>query len=133
MKIFASWLIGALVAFGILGGAYHLSLTGAPRKIAVIVDSSYPMTSVWHRLPALLAGLGSERYSSFSLLTEKNAVHGWKDRLEFGRMIPYGPRNFGRLLDEPIPEITQASKIYFVTNAPADELDSPDGWTIIRP
>ncbi len=134
MKVFATWLIGTLVAFGILGGSYHLSLTGDPRKVVVVVDSSYPMTNMWPRVPQILKELGDERYTVFSLLTEKNGVHGWKARLDLGQMTPYGPRDFEKLLvSQAFPEIAEAARIYFITNAPASDLKPFDDWEIVRP
>ena len=133
MKIFVTWLIGTLVAFGILGGSYHLSLTGDPRKVVVVVDSSYPMTNMWPRVPQILKELGDERYTVFSLFTEKNGVHGWAARLDLGQMTPYGPRNFEKLRAGKFPEIAEATSVYFVTNAPASDLKTFNDWQIVRP
>jgi hypothetical protein len=133
MKIFVTWLIGTLVAFGILGGSYHLSLTGDPRKVVVVVDSSYPMTNMWPRVPQILKELGDERYTVFSLFTEKNGVHSWKARLDLGQMTPYGPRNFEKLRTGKFPEIAEATGIYFVTNAPASDLNTFNDWRVVRP
>jgi hypothetical protein len=134
MKTFVIWLVGTLVAFGVLGGSYHLMLTGDPRKVVVIVDSSYPMTDVWPRVPKILRGLDDERYAVFSLLSEKSDVHGWQARLELGQLTPYGPRNFEKLgSGRTLPENTEAARVYFVTNAPAADLEPFDGWEIVRP
>ena len=133
MKVFAIWLIGTLVAFGIMGGTYHLSLTSDPRKVVVVLDSSYPMTDVWHRVPRILKELDDERYTVFSLLTEKNSVHGWAARLDLGQMTPYGPRHFEKLRAGKFPEIAEATRVYFVTNAPATELKAFDDWQVVRP
>ena len=134
MKVFATWLIGTLVAFGILGGSYHLSLTSDPHKVVVVVDSSYPMTGIWHRVPKTLKGLDEERYTVFALLTERGRVHGWKARLDLGQITPYGPRDFEKLLvSQTFPEIAEAARIYFVTNAPAIDLEPFDDWEIVRP
>jgi hypothetical protein len=134
MKTFVVWLLGTLIAFGVLAGSYHLTLIGDPRKVVVIVDSSYPMTNVWPRVPKILSGLDDERYAVFSLLTEKSSVHRWQARLELGQMTPYGPRNFEKLgSGQAFPEITEAARVYFVTNAPAADLEPFDGWEIVRP
>lgn len=133
MKIFVIWLIGTLVAFASLGGSYHLSLTADPRKVAVVVDSSYPMTDVWRRVPRILKELGAERYAVFSLLTEKNGVHSWEARLDLGPMTPYGPRNFEMLRSRESPEIAEANGIHFITNASASDLTAFDDWQVVRP
>ena len=133
MKVFAIWLIGTLVAFGALGGSYHLSLTSDPRKVVVIVDSSYPMTDVWPRVRRILKALDDERYSVFSLFTEKNGVHSWRERLDLGQMAPYGPRNFKNLRSGKFHEVAEATRVYFVTNAPDADLESFGDWQVVRP
>ena len=133
MKVFATWLIGTLVAFGILGSSYHLLLTGDPRRVVVVVDSSYPMTDMWPRVPRILKKLDDERYSVFSLMTEKSSVHDWAQRLDLGQMTPYGPRNFEKLRAGKYPQIEEATRVYFVTNAPASDLKTFDDWQIVRP
>ncbi len=134
MKPLFVWLALTLAAFGSLGGAYHLNLTGDPRKVLVIVDSSFAMKSIWHRLPQVLDGIGDRRYAAFGLMTEKNRVHGWQSRLVLGRVAPYAPRDFAKLKTaKGAPEAEQASEVYFLTNAAADQLDGLPSWTIIRP
>ena len=134
MKAFAVWLLGTLAAFGALGGVYHSSLTGEPRKVLVVVDSSYAMSPHWHRVPDRLREIEDRRYSSLALITEKGRVHGWTPRLSLGQTAPYGPRDFERLGEAgAFPEIAETGRIYFVTNAPADEIEAFGDWEIIRP
>ena len=134
MKPFLIWLTLTLTAFGSLGGAYHLALSGEPRKVLVIVDSSFPMKSIWHRVPQVLDGIGERRYAAFGLMTEKNRVHGWQSKLVLGRLAPYAPRDFAKLkAAKGAPEAEQATEVYFLTNAAEDQLDGLPSWTIIRP
>ena len=133
MRVFAIWLLGTLVAFGALGGFYHTSLTDQPRKVLVVVDSSYPMSPLWYRVPGLLQEIEDRRYTSLALITEKGRVHGWTPRLSLGPIVPYGPRNFERLRTGKFPKIAEATRVYFVTNAPATELKAFDDWQVVRP
>ncbi len=133
MKPFAIWLVCTLAAFGGLGGGYHAALEADPRKVLVIVDSSFPMQPVWGGVKQAVEKLQDRRYTQFGLATEKGPVHGWRGRLGLGRLAPYAPRNFDKLARGDIREIGEASEVYLVTNAPDDELDRLDGWTVIRP
>ncbi|MFQ5973839.1 MAG: hypothetical protein ACE5Q3_16050 [Alphaproteobacteria bacterium] len=134
MKAFATWLLGTLAAFAILSGSYHTSLSDNPRKVLVIVDSSFPMEPVWHRVRERLKELDDQRYSEFALFTEKSRIHGWESRLSPGRFTPYGPRRFDRLLGGPTSaEFSEANTVYLLTNAPAGEIEAFGDWEIIRP
>ncbi len=133
MKPFAIWLACTLAAFGGLGGGYHAALEADPRKVLVIVDSSFPMQQDWGRVKQAVERLEDRRYTRFGLATEKGPVHGWRGRLSLGRLVPYGPRNFDKLAQGDFPEIAEAGEVFLVTNAPQSELDRLDGWTVVRP
>ncbi len=135
MKPFAVWLALALLVFGGLSGGYHAYLTKHPRRIAVAVDTSYPMRAAWGQVGKRLANLTSARYTQFALLTEKGRVHSWSDRLEIGKLSPYAPRDFSGLTDAPnIPEIGEADERVLLTNAPPDQTDplKRNGWRILE-
>ena len=133
MRAFFIWLVGTLAAFAALAGGYHQMLAESPRKILVVVDSSFAMTEEWHRVPAVLRDIEGARYSLFGLASEKSSLHGWSARLQLGTLVPYGPRDFEKLRAGRIAEIGQADEVVFVTNAPSDELGSLDGWQVLRP
>jgi hypothetical protein len=134
MKSFLVWLALTLGAFGGLGGGYHLALESAPRRVLVIVDSSFAMKPVWHRVSPLLRELGKRKYSEFSLVTEKGGVHGWASRLSPGKLAPYAPRDFAALEGGGrFPEIDEAGEVYLITNAPAGETADFGDWTVLRP
>lgn len=134
VKPFLIWMAVTLAAFGALAGTYHLSLEGDPRRILVVVDSSFPMTSAWHRVPSVLDRLDDQRYAAFGLITEKSPVHGWQPQLALGRLSPYAPRDFARLRStQGAPEAEQATEVFFLTNASEDQLEGLPSWTIIRP
>jgi hypothetical protein len=134
MKAFFSWLVVTLVAFGGLGGGYHLVLDGDPHRVLVVVDSSFGMKPDWGRVSRILDNIDNQRYSRFALATEKGPVHGYDRRLGAGRLTPYAPRDFSRLENlDNAPELAGAEEYVLVTNAPAGETGGLGGWTIIRP
>lgn len=136
MKPFIVWLGLALASFGILAGGYHFYLESSPRRVLVAVDSSYPMRGVWPAVKRFLSELERQRYTEFSLLTEKRRVHGWQGRLELGKVSPYAPRDLSTLADGAknarYPEIAEATTAYFLTDGstPTDQLSS--SWTVVR-
>ena len=133
MKLFATWTLTLILSFGMFSGAYHLYLNNNPRKILVVVDSSFAMQPVWHRIPPLLEKIDRRRYSVYGLITEKSRIHGWKDRLNFGKVSPYAPRSFSGLNEAKYPEIAEASELYLVTNAEAAQLHDFQGWRVLQP
>lgn len=134
MKAFVLWAAATLLGFGSLGGAYHWSLSENPRAVLVIVDSSFAMQPAWHRVARRLEEIADRRYSRFGLITEKSRVHGWQAELGLGRLAPYAPRDLTRLAAaDGFPELAEANEVYFVTNAPDDQLEALPDWTIVRP
>jgi len=83
--------------FGGIGGGYHAMLTQSPRKVLVAVDSSFQMKSAWSRVLELLDSLDNQRYTTYSLVTEKNPIHSWRSTLELGNVVPYAPADFSKL------------------------------------
>lgn len=134
MRPFAIWLALTLAAFGGFGGGYHVALESDPRKVMVIVDSSFPMQEDWGRAKMLARRQEERRYSEFGLATEKGPVHGWRGRLNLDRLVAYGPRDFDKLAQRDIPGLGEATEVVFVTNAPDDELGRLNGdWIVVRP
>ena len=74
------------------------------------------------------------RYTVYSLVTEKDRVHGWQDTLSLGKLSPFAPRNLDKLRNgDKFPEIEEADRKYIVTNADDSELKGLDTWKVIRP
>lgn len=133
MRIFALWLGLVLVVAAGLGGAYHLYRTQNPARILVIVDSSFPMEAVWDQVPGALDDIEGGRYAEYSLVTDKDEIHGWQDQLRLGSITPYAPRNFDRLRDATAyPDFEEATEIYFITTAGASETAEFSDWKIVR-
>lgn len=134
MRAFFAWLTIALAAFGSAAGGYHLYLENAPRHVIVVVDASFPMRQDWARVPDLLRSLRDQRYSTFSLYTEKRPIHSAEPAVTLGRVTPYAPRDFSKLevwSREPVFE--DASEVVLITNAPEAHAGVPSGWTVLRP
>ncbi len=134
MKPFLIWLVIAIVVFGGIGGGYHVTLAGNPRKVLVAVDSSFQMKSAWPRVSDLLDSLDNQRYSAYSLVTEKQIIHSWKPALNLNSVVPYAPADFSKLTGpDRFPDIDEAQHKYFITtNSSAISNDDFKGWEIIQ-
>ena len=118
MKQFLLWCVVFFGLYGMLSSAYHLHLTRHPGKVLVAVDTSFPMQAVWSQVPDTLAALQEQRYTLFSLITDKARIHSWQSRLELGHLQPYAPRALAQMLDpHKYPEIAEADQVWVVTNA----------------
>ncbi len=133
MRAFAKWLVLALCVFGASGGGYHAYLEYCPKKVLVILDTSYPMVAVWDRVPQLLASIESRPYTVFALASEKGPIHGWQATIELGKTVPYAPRDL-KNLQQPLhlPVWGEASEIYLITNATPSEAPAASGWKVLR-
>ncbi len=133
MKPFIIWLAIACIVFSGMSGAYHLYLSSNPRLVLVAVDSSFSMKSAWPRVADKLEGIAERRYASFSLVTEKNRIHTWDDRLKLGKLVPYAPRDFSKLADSSAyPELDEAQEKYLITTRDGARESSLQDWTIIQ-
>jgi hypothetical protein len=66
----------------------------------------------------VVQALQQQRYSQFSLITDKTRLHSWQPVPHLGNLQPYAPRDLSNLLDRRhYPEIDDADHIYVVTNA----------------
>lgn len=134
MKAMVTWLLITLGAFAALAGGYHVSLEQQPRRVLVVVDSSFPMAATWSRVAGMLDRLDDRPYAEFGLITEKSRVRDWAGKLRLGSLRPYAPRNLDKLRSaDGFPEIAAADEVVFITNAPDPELSEFTGWTILRP
>jgi hypothetical protein len=132
MKPFVVWVVLAVLGFGGLAGGYHGYLQDNPRRIAVVVDTSYDMTPVWPRVEPAMSQIGAARYSAFSLVTDKRVIQSFEPRLRVVLADPYGPRDFAKLRElASSPEIAGAEVVYFLTNAPAADIAPFSGWQVV--
>ncbi len=134
MRPFSIWIASTLLVFAVLSGAYHFFLTEKPRRVLVVVDSSFPMQPVWRRIPQILEDICHQRYTEFALATEKNTVHSWSSRCDLGGTTAYAPRDFSRILAaNNYPEVGEATEKYLITNASASLTANFSTWHIINP
>ena len=134
MKQFLLWCVVFFGLYGMLSSAYHQHLTHHPRRVLVAVDTSFPMQAVWSQVPDTLAALQAQRYTLFSLVTDKARIHPWQSRLELGHLQPYAPRALAQMLDpHRYPEMATADWIYVVTNATnSTALAADKRWHIVQ-
>jgi hypothetical protein len=130
-------LIWCAVFWGLYGGmsaAYHVHLTRHPRRVLVAVDTSFPMQVVWSQVPDTLAALRTQRYTLFSLITDKTHIHTWQPQLDLGHLQPYAPRALAQMLDQRrYPDIVVADQVYVVTNAAnSTALAKDKRWHIVQ-
>jgi hypothetical protein len=134
MKQFFLWCVAFFGLYGVLSSTYHLHLTHHPRRVLVAVDTSFPMQAVWSQVPDTLATIQAQRYTVFSLITDKARIHPWQSRLELGHLQPYAPRALAQMLDQHrYPEMAVADQIYVVTNATNNTALAEDKrWHIVQ-
>ena len=133
MRAFGRWLMLAVCLFGLAAGGYHVYLAAHPKRVLVILDTSYPMSAVWDEVPSALASLEGSRYTVFALASDKGRIHGWRSTLELGRSAPYAPRYLKDLRQQlAMPELGEASQVVLITNAPEKELPSSGDWKIVH-
>jgi hypothetical protein len=133
MKPFVIWLVLVFIVFGAISGVYHLYLSNSPHKVLVAIDSSFSMKAVWSQVPSILRQLEERRYTTFSLVTEKNKIHSWAPALQLGALIPYAPRDFAKLIGNgQYPEIGEAQQKYLITDPEGAQNNNFKGWTVIQ-
>ena len=134
MRPFLVWLCCFAVVFGVTSTSYHYHRSLNPKRVAVVVDSSFSMRSAQSDIPTILGRLESRRYASYSLFTEKNRVHSWSSALVWIDQTAYAPRDFSSVVgNERFTELDQADERVIVTNADETELGAFTGWKIVRP
>lgn len=134
MHAFLRWAVVFVGLYAGLAVAAHVFLTRHPRRVAVALDASFPMQAVWAQVPATLEALHTQRYTVFSLLTEKATIHSWQPRLALGRLQPYAPRALPQLLDVAThSELRDADQVIVVTNAPQSAaLTVEQRWRLVQ-
>lgn len=124
----------AIAIFGMFWLAYHTYLTNMPRKLLVIVDSSYDMQTDWGYVSHVLESLNHERqYTQFSLYTEKHQIHDWSLQLRLGSILPYAPRSLVKMISVYNQNKSTANEVILLTNSHQKEIDKAGNWKIIRP
>ena len=129
-RIFLLWLVLAVLGWGGAAGVEHWRLTQAPHRLAVVLDSSFPMAADWDRAQAVVHQLDHARYTVYAAFTEKGLVHSWSSELNFARVTPYAPRDTQRLGKLALVyELAKAERMIYVTSDPAPAV--PAGWEVV--
>jgi hypothetical protein len=128
VKPFLIWLAGFVVVFGAV--AVITNIVRETDRVFVVVDSSFPMTDVWSRVPGELDDIDDDSFSEFALATEKNIVHTWTDVLTLSGVTPFAPCNFDEI--ETYPEFTEADRLVLITTPSSCETATLAGdWMVI--
>lgn len=130
MKPLAIWLGVFVVVVGGFFFGYDRFRAANPDRVFVLVDSSFQMEQDWRSVQGTLDDLDDRRYAEFALATEKEPIHGWRNRLSLGAVAPYAPRE---LTGISYPEMSEATELVLVTNAAESELVGFENWEIVRP
>ena len=127
MKPLAIWVAVVAVLFG--GFAIATSVLRDTTQIFVVVDSSFPMRTVWSQVPDELERIESRDYAEFALATEKDAVHGWKPELTLTGVEPFAPCTFEAI--EDYPEVAEADELILITTAGSCDTSALVGWDVV--
>jgi hypothetical protein len=127
VKPLAIFLAGLVVVFGSLAAAIVLSRE--TQRAFVVVDSSFPMRTVWSRVPAAIATIEDDGYTQYALATEKDLIHSWQDQPRFREGRPYAPCDFSGIAD--YVEAAQADVRILVTTAGSCPTDGLGDWQVV--
>lgn len=128
MRPLAIWII----VVGVLLGAVALATTALrdTKRVFVVVDSSFPMSTVWRRVPTTLDDIDDRNYTEFALATEKSSVHTWDGQLRLGSVEAFAPCDFDDIT--AYPEVQDADELILITTAASCDTSGLAGWTIIN-
>ena len=127
MKPLAFWVIGLAIALGAF--VVIVNLVRETDRVLVVVDSSFPMTEVWNRVPAELDEIDDQRYSEFALATEKSLVHSWSQELRLGAVTAFAPCDFDEITT--YTEVADADELILITTSTSCSTEAFSDWTII--
>jgi hypothetical protein len=130
MKPLAIWIV--VVAAVFVGLAVLTNATRTTSRVFVVVDSSFPMSSVWADVEPELDRIDDRDHAEFALATEKRAIHGWQDELNLGSIPPIAPCTFEGI--DAHPEFAEADDRILVTtptSCDTSTLEEDDVWEII--
>ncbi|RPJ07743.1 MAG: hypothetical protein EHM28_06180 [Spirochaetaceae bacterium] len=123
MKAFFLWAGIFAAAYVGLSAGTHLTQSAVSHRILVAVDVSGSMEAYKHRLPEVLASLGSVPYSKFKIITNSpnlqyQVIQDWSDKMDFSHLIQikmYAPLDLEKLINSP--DIASADEVIFITNS----------------
>lgn len=127
MKPLAIWVIGFLVVLGVF--ALVVNIVRDTGRVFVLVDSSFPMESVWNQVGNELDEIDGQRFSEFALATEKARVHSWSDQLRLGAVTPFAPCGFDDVAG--YTEIGEADDLILITTPASCPTEQFADWEIV--
>ena len=127
MKPLAFWVIGLAIALGAF--VVIVNLVRETDRVLVVVDSSFPMTEVWNKVPAELDEIDDQRYSEFALATEKSLVHSWSQELRLGAVTAFAPCDFAEIAT--YAQVADADELILITTSMSCSTEAFSDWTII--
>ena len=131
MKALIVWI--AVHAAIFVGGALAdsaMRTAQAPGRVAIVLDSSFPMREVWTWIPRVLDDI--ERHhpgSKFAVVTRRALDAPWLKHAAMTQTQPFAPRNLERLKGSG--RLEEADRVYLLSNASEEELKAVarQGWT----
>ncbi|MGI9623530.1 MAG: hypothetical protein ACR2PK_11890 [Acidimicrobiales bacterium] len=99
-------------------------------RVFVVVDSSFPMSSVWSQVTDALDDIDDQSRAEFALATEKQSIHGWQSTLTLVGVEPFAPCTFETIAG--YPQVTEADELILVTTRSSCDTSALAGWEIIN-
>lgn len=131
MKPFLIWLGVAVTLWAGASFGTHAYLDNNPRRVVVVVDSSYPMTREINEARLVAESLDSGRYTVFAAYSDKGRIHDFANQIQLPRISAYGQADPDKLKAIAArPDVADATEVLFVTNNAAQEI--PAGWTVVK-
>ena len=132
--LFMIWLVIAAMALGSTGLAMRNQLAADPRRVIIVVDSSFEAAKDWEFITAQLERIGSKPYTKYKVLTEKTLAGDWLNKAKLDSVSPFAPRNWSEVISALPAMLGSSDKVIVLTNA--NDLPAPfrqSGIEIVRP
>ena len=128
MKALAIWVVIVGVVFATFAAV--TTVLRDTSQVFVVVDSSFPMTTVWSQLQEELDDIDNKDHAVFALATEKAAVHGWEPTLTLTGVEPFAPCTFDSITS--YPEVAEADELILVTTGASCDTSQLTDWMIVN-
>lgn len=131
MKPLWIWLLVTLGVFAGGSAAYHSYLEHSPRRVAVVIDTSYDMrASLTAAANTASAVAANTRYAEIAYFSDKAQLSDFQRHARVPPLSAYGPRQFDRLSDGALADqLADAERVIFISNAPVSERARlPGSW-----
>lgn len=107
-----------ILLYGILSVASHLYLSMNPRKLCIVIDTSYAMEKYQNDIFEKVDSLTTRRYTEFSLVSDKSIIYSWTASPQATRSLKfYGPDDFSRINTDDNPLLAEADYVVLISNS----------------